>query len=158
MSFLSRAIISTVSSLRVILTSRATWSFLDLAVCRRLPVSPSLFVSSASTNIWISSAFGSNGSLPLSISASISLRPLTIVSLSPLSMIPHSPSIVACAIEPVMSCLYILASNLIDELKSLTLSSTSFVNLPAHIFCDIALTAFAEIEFYLLLFVFDRKP
>ncbi len=40
---------------------------------------------------------------------------------------------VACAILPAISCLYILASNAIDELNAFTLLSTSLENLPAHI-------------------------
>ena len=49
---------------RYILISRATWSFLLLAVWRRFPVSPRRSVRTCSTNIWISSAFGSTRKLP----------------------------------------------------------------------------------------------
>ena len=60
----------------------------------------------------------------------------TIFSASSLAMIPCSPSMVAWAMEPVMSWRYSRASKEMEELKSLTLSSVSLWNRPAHSFID----------------------
>ena len=47
---------------------------------------------------------------------------------------PCSPSMVAWAMEPVMSWRYNLASKAMEELKSLTALSVSFWNRPAQRF------------------------
>ncbi len=49
-------------------------------------------------------------------------------------MMPTELSIAACAILPVMSCLYILESKLIEELKSSAMLSVTPSVRPAHIF------------------------
>ena len=130
------AFISLVSDKRYIRISSATWSLRLRAVCRRFPASPMRFVSIVSMFMCMSSASIENSILPASMSSSILCSSLTISSESSRLIIPCSPSIVACAIEPSMSCLYILPSNEIDELKSLTLESTSFLNLPDHNFIN----------------------
>ena len=118
--------------------SRATWSFRLRAVCSRLPVAPMRSVSSTSMFMWMSSLSLVNSTLPSSISARRIFKVSTILSASSLAMMPCSPSMVAWAMEPVMSCLYRRASKEMEELKSLTLSSVSFWNRPAHSFIVVA--------------------
>ena len=128
----SLAEISSISSRSVRRMSSATWSFLERAVWSRLPVCPSLAVSSPSTKVCMSSACMSILIAPLLMSFRISFKPSTILLASPLSIIPVAPSIVACAIEPFISCSNIRQSKPMDELKSLVSLASSFLNLPFH--------------------------
>ncbi len=122
--------------------SSATWSLRLRPVCRRPPAAPMRSVSSFSTFMCMSSASISNVTLPASMSASMPFRPSTIRSASDLGIMPCSPSIVACAIEPSMSCLYRRLSNDIDEWKSSTMPSVAFSKRPPHSF--IAIRSFAR--------------
>ena len=70
--------------------------------------------------MWMSSLSLVKATFPSSISPSRTLRVSTIFSASSLAMIPCSPSMVAWAMEPVMSCRYNRASKEMEELKSLT--------------------------------------
>ena len=110
-------------------------------------MSPILEIRIVSIFIWISSASIKNSTLPSSISFKISPRVLTIKSLSLFSIMPCFPSILAWAILPIMSWRYILWSNLIEELKSSTLLSVDFENLPPHNF----------ITFYLFFYKFTAE-
>ena len=86
-----------------------------------MPASPIRLVSSASTNIWISSAEGSNANAPLFMSSITDNSPLSISAASFWEIIPWRASIRACTILPFMSCSYIRQSKRMDELKSFTL-------------------------------------
>jgi len=76
--------------------------------------------------MWISSLSLVNSTLPSLISSRRVFKVVTIFSASSLAMMPCSPSMVAWAMDPVMSCRYSRASKEMEELKSLTLSSVSF--------------------------------
>ncbi len=127
-------IMASISSLVYSFMSRATWSFRDRPVCRRLPGSPIRSVSSASTKLWMSSASPSIFSFPSSMSARIPSRPATMASASAAGMMPCFPSIRACTMDPRISCLYIRLSKLRDSLKASTSLSVSPVNLPPQSF------------------------
>ena len=68
--------------------------------------------------------------VPFSISARMPLRPFTISFASSSLIMPHLPSIVAWAMLPSMSSLYILLSNEIELLKSLVVFESSFLKRP----------------------------
>ena len=89
-----------------------------LAVCSFLPVSPMRFVSSCSTNIWMSSLLMSMGSAPLSRSSRMDSSPSTSCAFSGRLMMPQAESISAWAMLPVISCLYMRLSKAMEELKS----------------------------------------
>ena len=93
----------------------------------------------------MSSALISIASFPDLISSSMPFKPSTILSLSLLSIMPVAPSIVACAMLPLISSSNILESNLIEELKSLVSFASSFLNLPFQS-CAIKFTSFVKLR------------
>ena len=66
---------SSALSLRYILKSTATWSFLLLPVCSLPPAGPILSVSENSMLVWMSSSLKSSWNVPSSISLRMALRP-----------------------------------------------------------------------------------
>ena len=134
MSFLILLVSSPTHSLTYILMSNATWSFLLRAVWSFLPTSPTLWVRTCSMNMCTSSQERSKSSLPLSISSAMPAKPSTKISASVCVIMPCLPSITACAILPAISCLYILLSKAIEELKSSAILSVIPLVLPAQSF------------------------
>ena len=94
---------SRTASLRYILKSTATWSFLLLPVCSFPPTGPIRSVSLNSTLVWMSSKDSSSLNSPDSISATMVFSPSMILSASSEGMILHSFSILTCASEPITS-------------------------------------------------------
>ena len=115
-------------------SSRATWSFRERDVWRRLPAEPMRSVRVCSTKVWMSSAFGSISRAPDSRSSRMPCSPARMASVSSFELMPCAPSMVAWAMDPVMSSLYIRESNLMLELKSLVFGSISFENRPVQSF------------------------
>ena len=85
-------------------TPVATWSLRERPVCRRLPASPIRSVSTDSTFMCTSSSDTRHSKAPASMSARMASSPETMASRSASLSTPTSASIVACAIEPRMSC------------------------------------------------------
>ena len=113
-----RAVSSSISSLRYMRKSSATWSLRLLAVWSFLPTSPRREVSTCSTNMWMSSAAGSMCRAPELRSSRMVCRPSMSVSASSCVMIPLAPSIAAGAMAPVISCRAMRLSKEMEELKS----------------------------------------
>ena len=84
--------------------SVATWSLRERAVCSFLPTSPMRAVSALSMFMCTSSRPTDQVKRPASMSARMALRPSTMRSRSSAVSTPTAESIVACAIEPWMSC------------------------------------------------------
>ena len=108
---LTRAIISPLaasaalraSSLRYILKSVATWSFLLLPVCSFPPAGPMAWVRLNSMQVCTSSREWSNSKVPSSTSARMSFSPAMILSASSAGMTPHFFSILTWARDPMTS-------------------------------------------------------
>ena len=114
--------------------SRATWSLRERAVWSRLPASPMRAVSRASTFIWISSLSAVNSTFPASMSARMDWRPCTMAAPSSAERMPVAASILAWAMEPVISSLYSRWSKEIDAFSSFTRASVSLPKRPDQSF------------------------
>lgn len=80
----------------------------------------------------MSSACGSSCSAPDSRSARMPARPSMIASVSACVRMPHLASIAACAMEPLISCLYIRPSTAIEELNASANAEVSASDRPAQ--------------------------
>ena len=127
-------LISLASFLTYILTSKATWSFLLLAVCNFPATAPIISVNLFSIDIWISSSSILNSKVPFSISDLICNNPFSICSCSSFPIIPCLASILLWAILPVMSSSYILLSKVIDALNFSNNLLVSLLKRPSHNF------------------------
>ncbi len=130
--------VRSILSARYMRMSSATWSLRLRAVCSFLPAVPMRAVSVASTKVWMSSQVMSISSAPDSMSERMPRRPSTICTDSSGVMTPTFPSIVAWAMEPVMSCRYMRLSKPMELLMAESRASTSPPVRPAHSFMSIA--------------------
>ena len=83
-------------------------------------------VSRASTFMWMSSLSAVNSTFPASTSSRMDCRPSRMAATSSMEMMPQAPSILAWAMEPVMSSLYSRWSKLMEAFSSFTKLSVSF--------------------------------
>ena len=81
-------------------------------------------MSAPSTAMWMSSSSTSHANVPASIWPFILSRPASIFSASSWGMTPWRASIFACAMEPAMSCAYMLLSSSSDAPNSCVNSLT----------------------------------
>ena len=146
----NRAMILSVSSRSHRRISVATWSLRLRPVCSFLPTAPTISVRRDSTFICTSSSAIDQLNSPASISRSTCCRPSIIVATSSALKISHSLSMVACAIEPWISCRAKRWSKPTEAVKAATKLSVASLKRPPHIcwpwlFCGAAFVIGASV-------------